>query len=84
MSKGMLMMYWKTYNYIKALALIALITINYEYWDAGLFSVLIVSASYFIIFTIANENRYKSGLSHLFRSLAGIIVFILALGLFFG
>jgi hypothetical protein len=84
MCKGMLMMYLKTYNYIKALALIALVTINYEYWGAGFLGVLVMSAPYFIIYTIASENRYKSRLSHLLRASAGIIVFLLALGLLFG
>jgi hypothetical protein len=84
MCKGMLMMYLKTYNYMKALALIALVAINYEYWGAGFFGVLIMSAPYFIIFTIANESRYKSRLSHLLRASTGIIVSLLALGLVFG
>jgi hypothetical protein len=83
MCKGMLMMYLKTYNYIKVLALIALVTINYEYLGAGFFGVLVMSAPYFIIFTIANEDRYKGRLRHLLRASAGIIVLILALGLMF-
>ena len=78
------MMYLKTYNYIKALALIALVTINYEYWGAGFISVLVMSAPYFIIFIVANENRYKSLLGQLVRASAGIVVFLLALGLLFG
>ena len=78
------MMYLKTYNYIKALALIALVLINYEYWGAGFFWVLVMSAPYFLIFTISNESRYKTRLGHLFRASAGIIVFLLALGLLFG
>ena len=84
MCNGMLMIYLKTYNYIKALALIALVTINYEYWGAGVVGVLVISAPYFIIFTIANETRYKSRLSHFLRATVGIIVFLLALGLLFG
>jgi hypothetical protein len=80
----MLMMYLKTYNYIKALALIALVSINYEYWGAGFFGVFVMSAPYFIIYTIANESRYKNPLSHFLRASAGIIVFLLALGLLSG
>jgi len=78
------MMYLKTYHYIKALALIALVALNYEYWHAEIFGVLIMSAPYLITYTIANKNRYKSRLSHLVRASAGIIVFLLALGLLFG
>jgi hypothetical protein len=84
MCKGMPMKYLNTYNFIKALAIIALVTINYEYWGAGFFEVLVMSAPYFVIFALANESRYQSRLSCLLRASAGIIVFLLALGLLFG
>jgi hypothetical protein len=87
MCKGMLMMYLNTYNFIKTLAIIALVTINYEYWGAGFFEVLVMSAPYFVIYALANESRYQSRLSCLsclLRASAGIIVFLLALGLLFG
>jgi hypothetical protein len=84
MCKGMPMKYLNTYNFIKALAIIALVTINYEYWGAGFFEVLVMSAPYFVIYALANESRYQSRLSCLLRASAGIIVFLLALGLLFG
>ena len=78
------MKYLNTYNFIKALVIIALVTINYEYWGAGFFEALVMSAPYFVIYALANESRNQSRLSCLLRASAGIIVFLLALGLLFG
>ncbi|OKY26602.1 hypothetical protein [Thalassotalea sp. PP2-459] len=77
------MNYFKTYYFIKVLALIALTLINYEYWDGRFLWTLVISVPYIIIFTIAHKDRYKGSLRYFIRTLAGIVVFLLALGILY-
>lgn len=78
------MVYLNTYNFIKALAILALVIINHEYWGTEFFEALVMSAPYILIYMIANESRYQHGLGYILRVSAGIIVFLLFLGLLFG
>jgi hypothetical protein len=78
------MVYLKLYTLIRILSSICLIAIVSEYWRSGLIGTSFILSPYIIVSLLANKNAYKTKLKLVCRSVGGVLVSILAIGLLIG
>jgi hypothetical protein len=78
------MLYFNIYNLIRILSTICFLATAYKYWSGGFIGNLFILAPYVIVYLLANKNAYNTKLRLFCRTVAGILVSVLAVAIFIG
>lgn len=78
------MINFNAYRFTQILSIICFTAILYQYWGTSFIGAALMLTPYLLIFLLANPRAYQTKTKVVLRTIGGVLVAVLALGLLFG